>query len=175
LSEAATHADHLRRPVRTNLTHGFRGIYDSTEASPPCLAAVVAPAAFGFWALVGYVTWVLVCMFVLKAQLRPVQGLHGVLDVLSFHHARGCWLVDVDLDWRQNQSVHQGFGILEPKTLKRGYSGFEKAPNIVENGALPPLSLRHDHPDALKQAGSLDTPPGTIVIERKHPGSDQLL
>jgi hypothetical protein len=36
------------------------------------LAAVVAPAAFGFWALVGHVTCVLVCMFVLKVQPRPL-------------------------------------------------------------------------------------------------------
>jgi hypothetical protein len=59
------------------------------------LAAVVAPAAFGFWALVGHVTWVLVCMFVLKVQLRPIQGLHGVLDVLFFFimpGALGSWM-----------------------------------------------------------------------------------
>ncbi len=59
------------------------------------IAAAVAPAAFGFWALAGYVTWVLVCMFVLKVQLRPVEGLHGVLDVLFFFimpGALGSWM-----------------------------------------------------------------------------------
>jgi hypothetical protein len=63
------------------------------------LAAVVAPAAFGFWALVGHVTWVLVCMFVLKVQLRPLEGLQRCFGrSILFHHARGSWLVDVDLD-----------------------------------------------------------------------------
>jgi len=48
------------------------------------VAALVASAAFGFWALVGYVTWVLACMFVLKIQLRPVEGLHGFFEVIFF-------------------------------------------------------------------------------------------
>jgi hypothetical protein len=53
------------------------------------IAALVAPAAFGFWALVGYITWVLVSGFVLKIHLRPIEGLHGVFDVLFFFIAPG--------------------------------------------------------------------------------------
>jgi hypothetical protein len=48
------------------------------------LAALVAPVAFGFCAIVGYVAWVLVCNFLLKIQLRPVEGLHGVIEILLF-------------------------------------------------------------------------------------------
>lgn len=53
------------------------------------IAASVAPAAFGFWALIGYIAWVLICEFVLKIQLRPVEGLHGIFDVLFFFIAPG--------------------------------------------------------------------------------------
>ena len=48
------------------------------------IAALVAPVAFGFCAIVGYVAWVLVCDFVLKIQLRPVEGLHGAIEILFF-------------------------------------------------------------------------------------------
>ena len=55
------------------------------------LAALVAPVAFGFCAIVGYVAWVLVCDFLLKIQLRPVEGLHGVIEILLFFVTRGVW------------------------------------------------------------------------------------
>jgi hypothetical protein len=48
------------------------------------IAALVAPVAFGFCAIAGYITWVLVCDFVLKIQLGPVEGFHGVIEVLFF-------------------------------------------------------------------------------------------
>jgi hypothetical protein len=91
----ATHADHLRRPVRTNLLIAFAVFIAVPRLPRHALAAVVAPAAFGFWALVGHVTWVLVCMFVLKVQLKPLEGLHGVLNVLFFFimpGALGSWM-----------------------------------------------------------------------------------
>jgi hypothetical protein len=48
------------------------------------LQALVAPVAFGFCAIAGYFAWVLVCDFLLKMQLRPVEGLRGVIEVLFF-------------------------------------------------------------------------------------------
>jgi len=53
------------------------------------LSALVASVAFGVCALIGYVVWVLVCRFVLKIQLRPVEGVHGLFDVLFFFLAPG--------------------------------------------------------------------------------------
>ena len=53
------------------------------------LSALVAPAAFGLCAIIGYVAWVLVCRFVLEIQLRPVEGAHGFFDVLFFFLAPG--------------------------------------------------------------------------------------
>ena len=53
------------------------------------ILALVAPAAFGFWALIGYITWVLVCMFVLKIQLRPVGGFTGHSMSYSFLSRQG--------------------------------------------------------------------------------------
>lgn len=53
------------------------------------IMALVAPTAFGFWALAGFITWVLISRFVLKIQLRPIEGLHGVFDVLFFFIAPG--------------------------------------------------------------------------------------
>ena len=53
------------------------------------VAALIAPAAFGFWALVGFVTSVLVCMFVLKIQLRPWKDCTVFLTLSSFSLCRG--------------------------------------------------------------------------------------
>ena len=59
------------------------------------LAALVAPVAFGFCALAGYISWLLISGFVLKLQLGPVEGLHGVFEVLFFFllpGIAGAWL-----------------------------------------------------------------------------------
>jgi hypothetical protein len=48
------------------------------------IAALVAPVAFGFCAISGYVAWVLVCDFLLKIQLRPVEGVRGIFEILFF-------------------------------------------------------------------------------------------
>jgi hypothetical protein len=53
------------------------------------IAAFVAPVAFGFCAIAGYITWVLVCDYLLKIQLRPVEGFHGVIEVAFFFIAPG--------------------------------------------------------------------------------------
>ena len=59
------------------------------------ISALVAPVAFGFCALAGYISWVLICGFVLKIALRPVEGVHGFFEVLFFFLLpgfAGAWL-----------------------------------------------------------------------------------
>ena len=63
---------------------GFVAFLLVPRLRPFALSALVAPVAFGVCALAGYVIWVLVCQFVLRIQLRPVEGIHGVFDVLFF-------------------------------------------------------------------------------------------
>jgi hypothetical protein len=53
------------------------------------VAALVAPVAFGGCAAAGFISWVLLCDFLLQIQLRPVTGLRGIFDVLAFFVAPG--------------------------------------------------------------------------------------
>jgi hypothetical protein len=88
-------------------------------------AALVAPVAFGGCAAVGFITWVLVCDFLLKMQLRPITGLHGVLDGLAFFVAPGLlgasaavwcvnqavrlwWRLPIAPSWRERTSAAEG-------------------------------------------------------------------
>jgi len=53
------------------------------------VAALVAPVAFGGCAAVGFVSWILVCAFLLNIELRPIAGVRGFLEGLAFFVAPG--------------------------------------------------------------------------------------
>jgi len=67
------------------------------------VAALVAPMAFGVCAAAGFISWFLVCA-ALKIELKPIAGLRGVVDLVSFFVVPGV-LGSLVAVWIANKSV----------------------------------------------------------------------
>jgi hypothetical protein len=93
-------------------------------------AALVAPVAFGGCAAVGFISWVLICDFLLKIQLRPMTGLRGVLCGLAFFIAPGVLGSSVAV-WVVNKALQLRNIPLAPSWRERTSAAEAASPDVI--------------------------------------------
>jgi hypothetical protein len=89
-------------------------------------AALVAPVAFGGCAAAGFLSWVLVCAFLLKVEVRPITGPRGFFDVLAFFIAPGL-LGSAAAVWVVNKAVRIWWSLPIAPSWKERTSAAEAA------------------------------------------------